>query len=135
MTTEPIVSFDDALSALRREYFSHVRDSAKELAEACRNGEIEDRESLLERVHEECDGDGWVIYTQKAQIVLLVSDNDSAGMDSLGADGFDWSGGVPWSQLAYFAMEADLLDAIDHEDIDVNDDSGWRTEEEADDDE
>lgn len=123
---EPIVSFDEALNALRREYFSHCRDTAKELADDCRSGEIEDVDALRERIHEECDGDGWIIYTQKAQIVLLVSDNDSAGMDSLGADGFDWSCGVPWSQLAYFAYEADLYQHLESEDIDVNDDSEWR---------
>lgn len=123
---------DAGLSELRSAYYSHVRDTARELVEECRSGEIADREALIERIDQECDGTEWVIYTQKAQVVLLVSENDSAGIDDLGADGFDWSAGVPWSQLAYFALRQDLYEQLEAEGLDVNDDSDWQSDEDVD---
>jgi hypothetical protein len=126
------VSYEDAIGVLRSEYYTDVKDMARELVKSCREGEIEDQDALQDRIHEDVDGSQWVIYTARAQVVMLVSDNDGAGPDECGAGGFEWKDGVPWSQLAYFAMRADLVEQIEAEGLDVNDDSEWRPAAEGD---
>jgi hypothetical protein len=107
---------------MRREYYEDVKGLAESIKEDYDRGEIADRDHLLDRIHETVDGCSRVIYTSSAQEALLVSDNDSAGIDSLGADGFDWSSGIPWSQLAFFAVEADVVEELGHMGLNVNDD-------------
>lgn len=67
-------------------------------------------------IHEWVDGSQWVIYTYRARKVLEFSDNDEAGPDSIGWEGFA-SGCNGWSDLytrgAYFAMCADVSEKID----------------------
>lgn len=95
-----------------------MREIAEEIATACKDGEIANSDALSERIDETCDSSAWVIYTASAQQVLRYSDNGSAGIDELGADSFDWSGGIPWSQLAYFTLRRDIYDQLPAEDID-----------------
>src|SRR5512147_1548862 len=109
-----------ARDEMRREYYEDVNNLASSIKEAYERGEIADRDSLIDHIHETVDGCARVIYTASAQEALLVSCNDSAGIDNLGADGFDWSSGIPWSQLAYFAVEADVMDALRDDGLDVN---------------
>lgn len=123
MTQNPRISFEDAISALRAEYYSDLRDIAREIKLAIEDGEIEDRDSLLERVHETCDGNQWVIYTQNAQVVLLVSSNDGAYGDEYGPEGMVSDGSIEWSRLAYAAMERDLMEQLDSEGVNVNGDT------------
>ena len=120
----------DADRVLRAQYFQSVRDMAEELAEMCRSGEIADTEALDERIHEECDWSEWVIYTARALQVLRYSENASAGPEELGGDRFNWSDGMHWSELAYWALRADLQEQLDAEGIDLNDPDEWREEEE-----
>jgi hypothetical protein len=120
------MTVEEAKRVLRAEYYGDVRSTAEELIEACKSGEIADREALFDRIHEECDGSAWIIYTANAQQVLMFSDNDDAGIEELGADSFDWKNGIPWSQLAFYAMERDVFDMLDALGLDVNDDASWR---------
>ena len=123
---------EDGINSLRREYYGDIRSMAEDLAKEIKTGTIETREDLMDRIHEDVDGNQWVIYTRRAQVVLLVSDNDSAGPDSLGAEGFDWKDGIPWSQLAYFAVEQDLIEALGAEDgIEINEDDLGKSTREA----
>lgn len=110
----------EAVNVLRNEYFKSVQATARELEEAVKSGEIEDREQLMDRIHEEVDGSAWVIYTGNAQQVLFVSENSDAAWD----EGLT-EGEAQWSQWAYAAMERDLIESLD---IDVNDDSSWERE-------
>jgi hypothetical protein len=115
---------DDGISALRAEYYSSVRSTAKDIHDDYRKGMFRDRDGLLTRIHEECDGDQWVIYTFRAQIVALVSDNSGAFADQ-GLDGIMRDGEINWSAIAYCAMERDVIEALgaggeDWEGIDVN---------------
>jgi hypothetical protein len=107
---------------MEAEYYEDVNNLASSIKDAYNNGEIADRDGLLERVHEEVDSCGRVIYTARAQEACIVSRNASAGIESLGSQGFDWSNGIPWSALAFFAVEADVYDALREEGIDPNDD-------------
>ena len=107
-------------SELQREYYADIKSIAEGIKEEYDRGEIDDRDSLLENIHQTVDGCARVIYTGRAQEALLVSRNDNAGIDALGADGFDWSDGIPWSALAYFAVEADVIEELSDMGLDVN---------------
>lgn len=117
-----IETLEDGLRKVRQTYWAMVRDYAEDIQKEIKAGDIEDREALTDHMHELCDGAEWVIYTFKAQLVLLCSPNDTAGPDSLGADGFDWKDGIPWSALAYFALEADIYEHLETLDVDINED-------------
>ena len=121
-TNEPSAEqkLSDAMSLLRSAYYSDVRDYAREIKQAIEDDEITDREQLYERIHETCDGTQWVIYTYKAQVVCLASDNDGAYLEEYGAEGLVDDGCLNWSRLAYAAMERDLFEQLDAEGVDVN---------------
>jgi hypothetical protein len=121
MTNQEEMTVEAARGILRKEYWDDVRDTAKAIKDAWDSKEIDDREGLIEYIDETVDGAGRVIYTGQAMDCLRYSDNDEAGIDELGASGFDWSNGVPWSQLAYFAFRADIMNQLDAEGLDVND--------------
>lgn len=108
------------MSEMQRQYYADIRSIAEGIKEEYDRGDIADRETLLENIHETVDGCERVIYTGQAQEALLVSRNDTAGIDSLGSEGFDWKDGIPWSQLAYFAVEADVIEELQDLDLDVN---------------
>jgi hypothetical protein len=105
---------------MQREYYKDIKDLAQSVYDEYQAGDIADRDSLIEHIHETVDGCARVIYTTSAQEALVVSRNDSAGIDNLGADGFDWSSGIPWSALAYFTVEADVFEELDRMGLDVN---------------
>lgn len=122
--------FGDAMQLMRDAYWAHVRDLAEDIAGMGRDGEFGEgepaREKMLEYVHETVDGDGWVIYTAKAQAVCLVSDNDGAYADNYGSEGIIDDSGIAWSRLAYAALEADVMGHLDVIDFDVNDPDSWK---------
>lgn len=53
-----------------------------------------------------------VEYLDDAVAILLNSDNEAAGHAELGAEAFDWDGGIPWTQLATYALRADVLETV-----------------------
>ena len=109
-----------ARDEMRREYYADIEGIAKDIKDEYDRGQIDDREALMDYIHETVDGCDRVIYTHSAQECLLVSENDNAGIEALGADGFDWKDGIPWSQLAYFAVEADVFAELERMGLDVN---------------
>lgn len=105
-------------------YQADVDDIARDLvdrlkAEGCRGEDA--REWLLEAMQEDCDGSSWVIHDTDAQRLLMVSQNDSAAADE-GAE-IDHSGGIKWGALAFYALQADVRDALERMGVDVNDPS------------
>lgn len=113
-------NFSDALSILRADYYGDIRSYAEEIKQEIKDGEIEDRDSLSNRVWEVADGTQWVIYTQKAQIVLLCSDNDNAYADEFGTEGVaDECGGVNWLRLAFAAVHRDIFEQLEAEGVNV----------------
>jgi hypothetical protein len=118
-TKEDIVS--NARCIMRQEYHDSVESAAQGIKdEYCQGGYNGDRDQLIEAI-DSC-ADSHVTYTSRAQECLLYSNNDCAGIDELGADGFDWKSGIPWSQLAYFAFRQDLCEELDSMGIDINGD-------------
>lgn len=115
------ISVDEAISAIKRDYYQDVNNRADYFIERIKEGEWDDRDDFIESFDQEIDGDSRVIYTYKARLGLLVSDNEDAGIESLGVDGFDWSNGTPYSALMYFAFQQDINEAMDRKGFDIND--------------
>ncbi len=122
----------NGLNILRQCYRRSIRNCAEDLIRNCRDGTIKDDEALDEHLHQTCDGMDWVIITYKAQITLLVSENCDAAIDAVGLESLDFSAGPPWSQLAYYAVYADILRHLESLDFDANDASTWPETEETD---
>ena len=70
-------------------------------------------ETVREQITQTVDGNYWVIYTHAALQGLVHSNNESAffdhGMDASGWDSFS----DVVTQLAYFALEADVWDRME----------------------
>lgn len=128
-----------AIGKLQVAYEAHVKDLADCVFAEIKAGRITDREDLERYIHETVDGDGWVIYTRKAQAVLLCSSNDGHGVDEGIIDAVSFRDGVPWSQLAYCALEQDLLEQLlddqDEHGVNINEDDLGIEEEDEDEDE
>lgn len=105
---DPDDMLEKALAELRVSYRAHVKDLAKCILDDVKRGDIKDREDLDTRVRDTVDGDGWVIYTRNAQVVLLCSSHDGEGL----IDPSSFRDGIPWSKLAYCAMEVDMREAM-----------------------
>ena len=106
-------------------YWDDVKGMAESLVDEIPNM---DRDEWLQHMNESIDGSSTVIYTHEAKKCLNETNNETAGIDSLGADGFDYTNGIPWSAFAYFAFEADVLEEIDRLGVDVNDDDTFGPE-------
>lgn len=127
------ITVEDAHSVIRRDYYSDVRGAAEEFLKMWNAGEFSDREQAIEWIDQSVDSSGRVIYTAQAMDCLRYSENEDAGIEELGADGFDWSDGPPYSQLAYFAFRADIMRSIecgvgDLDGVNVNDDPPTKEE-------
>lgn len=123
---------DEAKRILRAAYYQDIKTTAEELKSECDKGEIADRDELETRIHEECDGSEWVIYTAKAWHLLFVSDNDEAYFETgMGREGALTDDGLDVSALAYHAMRRDLEEALEVAGID----SDWDGPEEEDEEE
>lgn len=102
-----------AQGIMYREYMESVaRDGESikdDLVSAIKAEELTDADAINEwlsdRVHETADSDAWVIYTHKAKLILLLSDNPDAAED----EGIDLKGD-DYSGRAYYAYRADLQD-------------------------
>jgi hypothetical protein len=92
---------------MQAEYWADVRCIANYIA-------VEECSDENDAIHEAVDGSQWVIYTHRALRVLQYSRNHDAGLDEMGKDLFagveDMS--TLYSRAAYFAMAADVRDAI-----------------------
>lgn len=112
---------DDALRVLRADYYTDVLDEARDLAKRMKSGEIEEFSDAL---HEACDSNQRVIYTQKAQIGLLCSDNEDAYADEFGEVPLQ-GGTVNWSAMMFFAFQQDILERLDAGGVSVHDPDTW----------
>lgn len=100
---------------LRREYRADVRSYAEDILRAVSDGEIEDSDALETRLHETCDGSERIIYTSKALDVLRWTEHDDAALEEMGSDALasvDTSSEV-YTRLAYFALRADISEALE----------------------
>lgn len=84
------------LNELTKEYLNDCKDIAIE-AYALPEDERSDF------IHESVDGHQWVIYTYKARLVSVLSENPDAYIDAMGEGTF-----CTPEQIAYFAMIEDV---------------------------
>lgn len=106
MQTEEI---NEHLRPISAAYHAAVRDIVDEALREY----PDDYDARSDFIAESVDGSEWVIYTYRAQLVMVLSDNDGAYVDDFGKDGALDDDGVKWSALAYAAMYADCLDYLD----------------------
>lgn len=93
----------------RQEYWATVKTIAEEIKQEW----MEDRDlDIHSRVFEDVDGSWYIIYYHANMIVLDATDNEDA-LDNAGVD-IDTSQG--WrhilTQVAFYAMEADVYEAL-----------------------
>ncbi len=100
------------LDALRHEYYAEVRSLAEDVQAQVKAGQLKDSEAVTEYLYETIDGHQWVIYTWRSQMVVLVSDNSDALVDSQGAEGLVKDGNINWGAIAYYALEQDVLECL-----------------------
>jgi hypothetical protein len=123
-------SFRDAIGGLTRVYRDHVQSCADDLIEAVQGGEFTDRDEFVERISQDCDGDEWVIYTDKAQVVALISDHSGYAAENFGGESLVKDGQINWALIAYCALEQDIIEALERSGFDVNDDDLFDEDEE-----
>jgi hypothetical protein len=117
---------NEALRVLRSDYYTDIRDLARDYAKRVADGEFTGRrgsEDLDEDIHQTVDGYNWVIYTHQAKIVQIVSDNADAAFEE-GVAPEMGSDSVPFEVLAYHAIRADLREALEQEGVDLDDPGG-----------
>ncbi len=128
MTCPTEQQVNEARAVLRADYYFSVRELAKSLAAEIKAGEFDSREAFFDRIHEECDGSYWVIYTHAAWQCLYVSDNDSAHED-VGAE-LSGEGSMRVSQQAFYALQQDLFESFTAINVDINADETFEKNDE-----
>lgn len=119
---------NDAVNVIRRDYYGEVQGIATDAIDHLRAAYNDDgqrgeelRENLLEWMHQTIDGTQRVIYTFRAQLGLLVSDNAGAYIEGCGSEGATMGDDLNWSALMFSALERDVYEQLDAEGLDVND--------------
>lgn len=117
---------EEAKRIIRADYYSNVRSLAKVAVLAIKAGEIGDRYDLDTWLHETCDGSYWVIYTRANLDVMTASDNwlacEEEGLGSV-SDG-DLSRTL--AVYSYYALRADVVQALEAEGVDLNEPEALR---------
>jgi hypothetical protein len=109
-----------------RAYMESVDSMAREVLDAVRDEGADEHDALWERI----DGSWWIIYTHAQIKVLSYSRNDDAMWEETGSGPVDCdSAGAVYTQLAFWAMRADVMEAIDR----IRDE--YETDDETDDEE
>jgi hypothetical protein len=103
------------------EYYAEVKSLASSLIDAWNDGSIDERHEIMERLHEDCDGHEYVIYTRHAQEVACISENDGYAAENFGKESIVDEDGIKWSAVAFGCLYADTLEEIARQGFDVND--------------
>jgi len=120
------VSFSDAVSALQQWYHEQVVEWADDFDKRIEKGEFSDRDEFIERLDEETDSAGVIIYTQQAKAIMFVSKNEDAYEDDIGE---------PPPTVEAGALMAFRRDIMERMESDVDDDDTFDQDEEEDEDE
>lgn len=105
-------AIEDATRVLQAAYWDDVYGIVEDVEDAIKAGEMADMDAVMEYVEQSCDGHERVIYTGQAIETLRYSDHDEAYVDEMGK-----KAPMPeWSVLAYFALVADVMEALPGED-------------------
>lgn len=111
-----------AESAMERSYYEDINNLASGIKDDYDRGMFSNREHLIQQIGENVDGCARVIYTRKAKEAVLVSRNANAFKDAVDVQGLNWKNGFPWEQIAYYAVLADVYEALGDMDLEVNED-------------
>src|SRR5689334_17926019 len=122
------VTVDEATSAITKDYYEDVKDVGDDVIRAIKDGEITDSEGADDYLHDSIDGTQRVIYTWQARLGLLASENSDAYFEE-GMGELVCKDGIPYEQLMYYAMKADVHEYLDREGVDLNDDDTYEQEE------
>lgn len=95
----------------QRDYLDDVQSTAQGFIDDCKSGQY--TSEVSDALHELIDGSARVIYTWKAKMCVIYSDNDGAYFDEFGAEGAVDRDGFQWSRLAYCAFLADVREEIE----------------------
>lgn len=88
-------------------------DSVQSIATEAKTAE-KDGQDINEFVHESVDGSQWIIYTGRNLECLKETSNEDAAFDQQGSDALDGckSASAVYARLAFYAMQADVYEAI-----------------------
>lgn len=114
---------DEAVRVLRAEYYTGVRGIVEEIQQAIKDGEITDRDSLDDRLHQTIDGSYWIIYTHANHQVIFVSDNHDAYSEDFGSAPVEGDS-INWAALAFAAMQRDVQELMDAEGVEIPEGGG-----------
>lgn len=104
----------EAERLLRARYWGRIRRDAADIVRAIRDKEIEDRDSLEQRIGEETDNA--MIYTRDAYWTVVFTDSDDAFFDMNGGDSVPGdSAGTILTSLASAAYQEDLREQVQSE--------------------
>lgn len=92
-----------AHSVLQRNYYQGLRDTAEEILQGFRDGDL-DEDGVSDRI-----GEHEVIYTHEALTTLLISSNHATAWDEGLMEGEE----PKWEAAASYAQQADLREMID----------------------
>lgn len=108
------------------DYWTHVESLASEIRDRCKDEDPDDRRhfDVSNALHEACDGSGWIIYYSSARKVLEHTRNDDALSDA-GMEAPTGSLNDIIQTYAYWALEADVRDALEKLVDDINDPGSW----------
>lgn len=110
---------DDLLELARPVYQQTVEAMALDAYRYIR-GDVLDHEELMAFLEEKLEAHHWVAWTNKAQLVCLLSENNGALFDNE-AGTSEWAeSGIDWSALACAAMVKDVLKALAEMDVDCD---------------
>lgn len=100
---------EEALTILRRDYWSDVRSHATEVKRAIKRGEIETVDQIEEYVHQSVEGDQRVIYTARAIETILFA--ESAEDDAIEACALETlkTPEEIYTCIAYWGLRGDVL--------------------------
>ena len=103
------VTVDDAVSVIHRDYFDDVLACIEEVKRAIKDGEITEQDEVYDFLHEMIDGHQRVIYTFRAKLGMLATENPDA-FEDLGMEN------ATIEQRMYCAMMQDVQDRMPDED-------------------
>ena len=111
-----------AYDVMYAEYYQDVRETAKSFAKDLKSGDVDEFSDAL---HELCDSDQRVIYTFKARVGLLVSDNEDAYMEQTGEPPPVEGDTINYSAMMFYALQQDIIECLERNGVDVNDPDSW----------
>lgn len=98
----------EALKLASEEYNKRVVDLSSLLVEGILSGKIPNLESFESELRIKLRSEDWVTVQAKSHAVALISKNATYCFDEGILDMSSFKDGIPWGEVAYFAMDRDV---------------------------